>query len=424
MNERGIVLPVTLMILLLLTSLAVGLAALSQLEPLIARNVVDGTRARFVAEAGVEVAFNTLASTPDWNTLLAPADAHGVVLANASPMPGLAGGYGVYTVRLRNDTLAADTAITGVAQDASGDTSDGNGRVIVRSAGQVGTARRIVQVMVRRTLLPPFPAALAFPGNEAQSSFTGNSFEVDGNDWNMDGTPGSCAPVYGISVSTTLGSSPGANEAVVQNALSSSQKDNVKGKRQVSTRAGEGDNTIAPEPVLTPSFIQSFVNSAKAAADITLESKHPDGLSFNNIGSSCASDVNSATCWGTAESPKIVYIKGDPDPTSHFNALRMAGDTEGHGILIVEDGDVRISGNFRWNGPIIVTGMWVGVGFLGGGHQAVYGSVISNETANDPGFYEGVVTGNSKIRYSCEALAAASRSRKLVNMASWQEIAQ
>jgi hypothetical protein len=240
----------------------------------------------------------------------------------------------------------------------------------------------------------------------------------------MDGTAGSCAPVYGISVSSTLGASPGANEAVVQNALSSQQKDNVKGKRQVSTLAGEGNNTIAPEPILTPAFIQDFINNAKAAADITLESKHPDGLSFNNIGASCDADVNSSTCWGTAETPKIVYIKGDPDPTSQFNALRMAGNTEGHGILIVEDGDMRVAGNFLWNGPIIVTGKWVGIGFLGGGNQAVYGSVISNETANDAGFYEGVVTGNSKIRYSCEALAAASRARKLVNMSSWQEVTQ
>lgn len=424
MNERGMVLPVTLMILLLLTSLAVGLVALGQMEPQISRNVGDGARARFVAEAGLEVAYNSLASTANWNTLLATADANGVLLANASPMPGLTGAYGIYTVRLRNDTLASDISITGVAADTGGNTDDSNGRVILESTGQVGTARRIVQVMVRRTQLPPFPAALNFPGNEAQSSFTGNAFAVDGNDWNMDGTAGSCAPVYGVSVSPTLGASPGANEATVQNSLSSQQKDNVKGKRQVSTLPGEGNNTVAPEPALTPAVIQNFINSAKAAADITLESRQPSGLSFNNIGSTCDSDVNSSTCWGTADKPKIVYIKGDPDPTSAFSALQIGGNTEGHGILIVEDGDLRVSGNFKWNGPIIVTGQFVGVGFLGGGNQAVYGTVISNETANDAGFYEGVVTGNSTIRYSCEAIAAASRVRRLVTMSSWKEIGQ
>jgi hypothetical protein len=120
----------------------------------------------------------------------------------------------------------------------------------------------------------------------------------------------------------------------------------------------------------------------------------------------------------------VVYIKGDPDPSSQFSALQLAGTTQGYGVLIVEDGDLRISGNFGWNGPIIVTGQYVGIGFLGGGNQAVYGAVISNETAADPGFYEGVVTGNSTIRYSCQALALAKGARRLVTMSSWQEIPQ
>ena len=423
-DQRGVVLPLTLIILMVLTSLAVAVTVLGTTEPQISANLVAGARARFAAEAGLEWAFDLLAGTPDWSTLLNGADADGIILVNNGALPGLDPTSGTYTIRLRNDTLATDTPITGVAPDGGGAAIDTNGRVIVVATGRYRNAVRTVQVMMRRAQFPNFPAALAFPGNEAQANFSGNAFEVSGNDFNTDGSPGGCAPVYGISVSPTLGSPPGSNEQVVENALSAQQKDNVTGKKQVASGPAFGNNTVAVEPTLTPAMVKAFIDAAKANADITLNSHQPSGLSFSNIGNTCSADVNSQTCWGTASTPKVVYIKGDFDPTSQFSALQLSGHTEGYGVLIVEDGDLRISGNFAWNGPIIVTGQYVGIGFLGGGTQAVYGAVISNETAADPGFYEGVVTGNSTIRYSCQALNQAKSARRLVTMSSWQEIGQ
>jgi hypothetical protein len=122
--------------------------------------------------------------------------------------------------------------------------------------------------------------------------------------------------------------------------------------------------------------------------------------------------------------PKIVYVKGSPDPTSMFTALALSGSSTGYGVLIVEDGDFRISGNFAWNGAVIVTGQYVGLGFMGGGTQTVYGSVISNETRSDPGYMELWVGGNVQIRNSCEALTAVmDNNRKLISIASWKELA-
>jgi hypothetical protein len=60
------------------------------------------------------------------------------------------------------------------------------------------------------------------------------------------------------------------------------------------------------------------------------------------------------------------------------------------------------------------------VGFFGGGNQSVYGAVISNELAADP-FYEGVVVGNAKLRYSCTALDRVRNSRRLIKL-NWQEL--
>jgi Tfp pilus assembly protein PilX len=427
-NERGMTLPLTLLMLLVMASLTLALLAVAGIEPRIARNLSDATQARFAAEAGLEATFDTLARTPDWNTLLTNASATpGVLMFNNAAIGTLPAARGTYTVFMRNDTLAGDPAITGVATDTSPST-DANGVVIVTSTGTVNGAQKSVRAAVRRVSFPPglFQAAFALPGNEAQVNFNGNSFEVDGRGWRMDGSglDASCASVYGISVSSVLPSNnPGANEAVVESALSSQQQDNVKGKPQNSSQPGQGANTIAPNSVLTPTMIQTFIDQAKAAADIVLDSRQPSGLSFNNIGSSCASDPNSQTCWGTQANPKVVYIRGEPDPSSMFSALQLSGNTTGYGILIVEDGDLRISGNFAWYGPVIVTGRWVGVGFMGGGNQQIYGALISNETATDPGFYEGVMTGNSKIRYSCEALRLAATARKLTRLTNWKDLA-
>jgi hypothetical protein len=435
-EERGMAMPLTLLVVMVLATLGLGLLAVGAMEPQISRNVSEGTRARFAAEAGVEWAYPQLTSTADWSTLLAGADLNnGVVLGGAvnRAIPGLTAGRGTFTVRLRNDARPAgdghpaDSAYTGVALDAGGATSDTNGRLVLTSTGQVGTATRSVQVVVRRAMFPPLPAALAFPGNEAETNFNGASFEIDGNDWTYNPATGngtqtnSCPRVYGITVSDTLGTPPGANEAVVEGSLAANQKQDVKGKSQVDGSNTTGNNTITKEGTLTQAAITQFITAARNGGDIRLESHQASPLSFSNIGSTCAADPNSTTCWGTPDNPKVVYVKGDPDPSSMFTALQLSGSTTGYGILIVEDGDLKISGNFLWNGVILVTGRYVGVGFLGGGNQSVYGTVISNETATDPGFKEGVVVGNAKLRYSCSAIATAQGLRKLVSM-NWQEL--
>jgi hypothetical protein len=51
----------------------------------------------------------------------------------------------------------------------------------------------------------------------------------------------------------------------------------------------------------------------------------------------------------------------------------------------------------------------------------MHGTVIVNETQSDAG-YEGVVTGNASLRYSCEAITLANSSPKLLLVSGWKEI--
>ena len=92
-------------------------------------------------------------------------------------------------------------------------------------------------------------------------------------------------------------------------------------------------------------------------ADITINTSPGNTHSISNIGSTCSTDVKSSTCWGTTSRPKIVYISGTLSGSAPSTRPScVSGDSTGTGILIVENGNVEIGGNFRWNGPIIVTG--------------------------------------------------------------------
>src|SRR5206468_4082117 len=81
----------------------------------ISRNLADGTKARFLAEAGIEQALDTLTSNinGDWHTYLSGAtcttDTTGVVFGTANTaLPGLTTASGTYTVDIRNDCQAND----------------------------------------------------------------------------------------------------------------------------------------------------------------------------------------------------------------------------------------------------------------------------------------------------------------------------
>lgn len=418
-NERGLALPLALMALVVLLVLVMTFLNLGGVEPRIAQNLNEGTRARYVAEAGIEFGFNQLAGTTNWSGLLA---ANGGVLANNQALPSQPAAAGTFTVSIRNDNQPGDTALTGVPLDPGNNTTDNNATVIMTAVGRVGTAVRRITVVASRAQLPVIPAALGFPGLQADVAFSGSAFTITGNDTNMDDTPGTGPPVLGISVSPVYPlTNPGANEGVVEAALAANQKARVTGRPE-GAGPGVGNNTIDVDGALTPQAIASFLNTVKPLADITIRSTQASPYAVNNIGASCSSDPTSPTCWGTPSKPKIIYIKGDPDPTSMFTALAISGNSSGTGILIVEDGDLRITGNFNWNGLIIVTGQYVGVGFLGGGNQSVYGAVISNEMVDEqPGFREGVVTGNAKLKYSKQALDLVRNMRKLVRLYSWRE---
>src|SRR5262245_24162699 len=65
-SSRGIALVMALVVLLSLSALVVAFLTMSALEPLISQNLADATAARTLADSGIELVLDTLATTADW----------------------------------------------------------------------------------------------------------------------------------------------------------------------------------------------------------------------------------------------------------------------------------------------------------------------------------------------------------------------
>jgi hypothetical protein len=129
-------LAVALSVLLALTVPMLALLAASAFEPVIARNLVDGAQALYVAEAGMEWAITQVAVAPDGAVLL-PGSASDTETAMALiPPPGLLP-WGTAAITARR----AEDRGTGTARSVNG--------VILTSTGTVNGAQRTIEVAVR-----------------------------------------------------------------------------------------------------------------------------------------------------------------------------------------------------------------------------------------------------------------------------------
>jgi hypothetical protein len=245
---------------------------------------------------------------------------------------------------------------------------------------------------------------------------------------------------FGIATYTGTQSNTGLSyEANAENGFNTSAKrDYVQGKNNSGTLT-TGLNTIEEDPSLNPTVVQTFLNnlaanpmtqilnSTQACQYSSGGSSKPEGLRMNATGtanvvtitnnnSACsgASAINQTVNLGTASSPAMVYVKGEYDPNSNFIGLAVNGSQPitGYGILVVEDADMSFfqSGQFKWNGIVIVSGRNVGAGFRGGSNTEIRGAIIGNETNSSEvgGYFEFLNQASTmKLRYGKEGIDLA-----------------
>jgi len=458
-NERGVALPLAMIMLVVLTMLTLTFMSLGAVEPQISRNLSDGARARQLAESGLEWAMSTqigntdLNGTPLLGGTMTSNGACGTgytcrVLATNQVLPGLTSAQGIFTVTLRNDrdTIPGDLALIGTnnTRDSSW-TPDGNGIVILTSTGTFNGASRSVTAVIQRGNLT-INAALSLPGVQTDT-FTndppcGGCYAIDGRDWKITDSSsptGTAALKFGVATYTGTQTNTGLSyEANAEAGFNTAAKRGYVQGKDNSGVLTTGLNTIEEDPSLNPTVIQTFLtnlaanpmtqilNSTQACQYPSGGSSKPEGLRMDATGTTnvvsitnnCtgASQINQTVNLGTITSPAMVYVKGEYDPSSNFIGMAVNGGQPitGYGILVVEDADMSFfqSSQFQWNGIVIVSGRNVGAGFRGGSNTEIRGALIGNETNSSEigGYFEFLNQSSTmKIRYGKEGIDLALR---------------
>jgi Tfp pilus assembly protein PilX len=456
-NERGVALPLAMILLVVLTMLTLTFMSLGSVEPQISRNLSDGARARQLAESGIEWGFNQLAGKAfDDSTLLGSGQVTGTVdcgtgitckvLVSGQALPGLTAVAGTFTVTLRNDlnSLNTDQQLIGTGNPVDTSTSvDNNKIVILKSTGTVNGASRTITAVVQRGNLA-LNGAVNLPGEQADTYTIAppcaGCYTIDGRDWkdsDSSSPTGAAGLKYGVSAANTT------NEADAESDFDTSAKRNyVRGldETDLTNPSGTtGYNTFNADTTLTPTMISNFMqnlasNPSTQILNSTMACQYPasggvhdkpEGIRMASTGTAnivtvtnnCAgaSEINQTVNLGTASSPAMLYVKGEYDPTSLFRGLAVDGSDAitGYGILVVEDSDLAFfqSGQFRWNGLVLLTGRNNSTAFLGGSNTEIRGAIIIDETnASEPCcFREFFVntSGTMRVRASKENMDRA-----------------
>lgn len=356
-DERGMVMAISLLILALLIGAGVGAIVSTQTDLKTSGNLLTGTQAFYLAEAGIEWGKKRVEDT-----------------APNPPSPGtgtLRLSPGSFTVSFLSPTKVNNLQAT----------------VTIQSTGQAGSSSSTIQARVTKSY-ELSDAAVSLRGNEGHPSFVGNAFLVDGRDYDpVTGTlvPGAKAS-FGISVpDATL-------EAQVEGGLTSQQKDNITGK----------GGTI-------PNVEKSGFLPSEVMARLVDELCNDPGAHVVDMPTTGTLSVSGNTTWGTRVSPELRCIRGLG--LQQGDKVDIRGNFTGVGVLVVSDADLEIGGAFHWEGLILVSGTHVGFRVEGGGNKDIFGSAMINERGWDTGAgtEEIKLQGAATVRYSRSALQRAAQ---------------
>ncbi|MGH7152137.1 MAG: hypothetical protein ACREIU_15635 [Planctomycetota bacterium] len=363
-TDRGAILVILLASVALLAGAIVGLLSIENARAQRVRTEVERTRAFSIAESGIDTAAVLLTAsawppgtTLDWSSDVEDNDGDGLV------------DEGDETLLASADLWGSDLA----DNDGDGEFDEDDERVAqVACEASIGTSKARLTGWLQKLdfgLPLTVPAALTILDPNADVNFAGNAFRVNGNDTNLNGTPGPSSPVYGIAID-------GAT-SLVGTQLSGQQRDNVTGVGGFPSLT-----SWTPE---TPGWLQGLVDQMEPLAHNR----------FVNYSGTFSGSLGNAA----AGSYLITHSLGNL-------SVGGTGGSSGAGVLCVE-GDLNISGSFSFVGYVFVTGM---IRMTGGGsgsdiRGAVFVGGDVQQSTSGGTVFDASIAGSIDILYSSEGLA-------------------
>lgn len=305
-SERGFALSSVLLVVVLLLSLATATTLNTSLDLKSTSHFDTGNSAFFAAEAGVMHGLSSMNAVgvtrfkkdiaDRWSTVFGP------TLKTMPSDPHIS-----YRV-----TVAADAT-----------NPDDLGTLSVTGFAPLQAQRSIIVGLARGGFVGS-PGAIYLAADAIAAQFSGNKFDVDGNDHDT-----SALPVAGGVAKPGISTRTDDVQDEVVTSLSEAQKDNVKGLG------------FSLDP-LTPSVLNT------GGPDVyDLERIVDNLLSSPGVVTTDTRTFNGNDVFGTVAAPQITHMT-DPD-------VRLNGNATGAGILIA-DGSITINGDLDFIGWIIVRG--------------------------------------------------------------------
>jgi Tfp pilus assembly protein PilX len=388
-DERGVVLPLAMMVLLILVMLSTALIGMGGSEVFIANNHLRGTQALSAAEAGLEHAYDVFRGN---TALLSPA----APIAALTAVPGLAasgtklGTIGSYVVQYRS--AGTDT----IELVSTGASAIGSGTRVLRATLTAGTFTSDDAVRTQKDL--------KISGNPTITGACGSA-HTNGN---LDAS-GNPTATGGMTASGTFA--------------------NVAKLDDIGTGSGGGKPT-KPIPVIDPTQVL-IKAQASVAADQLFQMKS-DGTILDGNGNVLATlkkgdqfngwkyDGKTPAQWdlsGNAASDGTYYIEGSAKVSGNPGSLVApwtvsiiaTGDVEISGnpemkthfgqTFVIAGADVKISGNPNQQVPgLIAAHEQIHIS----GNPTINGFVIAEDAASASNTEkENQISGNPTIKYDC-----------------------
>ncbi len=351
-GERGLVLVSTLLILSLLLVSGVGVRLMLQNDHKILANLRGSTEAFYLAEAGIAWSKDEIDRTA------------------------------VHPANPANRTQNFASGLFSVSFLSTSAVSPLKARIVVRASGTAGISTQTLQSQITKSY-DLADSAMGIRGNANGVALTGDPLLISG----VDHDPVTGAAVEGAKSRPAISVPGEVLRGIVEAAAGNVQPPGL-------IEAGGAIPAVSQSDYLPPSAVSGLANDL-CNAPHALSSVVPESGVLSVEGAS----------WGTPSEPQLRCIEGLAGPG---DAVILGGVVNGAGILVIKNSDLAVSGSFRWEGLVVVTGSNVSFKITGVESKEIYGAVIINETAAPA---SSVVTldiqGSVKLRFSRTALGRA-----------------
>lgn len=399
-DQRGVALPLALIVLTLLTSLSLAFLALGAMEPPIATNLRGGEQALALAEAGIERSIWAL-SNPTVDTAGA-----GTKLTDLTQIPaaynnqllfslsGIAtGAYAITISGTGPTTLVARGYILRNGVAVPGDPSQ-----LVQSDI---AAQRGVQLQFNGTVGGPaspfnvkLPGALTVAGTV---ELQGNSL-VDGLDQSA-GVPNGCTGQASVTIRDRTQLPDGTWVDNTTKIIDPAVETN-----RVSGTTCTGCNVLTAE-----AFNQYLFTDAQLAALKSLA----QSLSLTSPPQATYIKPTSSSQFNLTLTDGLTFIDtvngadlGNPPDASKIASVKITGGNNSGWLIVM--GSIQIDGDVTYNGFVYAHN---DIQYRGTGTGGVYGGMLSaNKIDAVRTKVDTSATGNSKIYFDCQKIANGGSS--------------